>query len=80
MACKQEVVKEFSHTKEARRGRVLLDGLCHVVLDSLPDLPLKARMQDVEGLHGMKPPVSLILGEDGVVCFVVPLKRKNRHI
>lgn len=62
-----------SHTEQARGGRVLLDGLGHVVLYSLPDLPLKARMQDVERLHGMKPSVSLVLSEDGVVCLVVPL-------
>lgn len=31
-------------------------------------------MQDVEGLHGMKHPVSLVLAEDGVVCPVVPLQ------
>lgn len=61
------------HTKQAGGGWVSLDGLSHVVLNTLPDLPLEARMQDVEGLHRMKPPVSLVLGEDGVVCSVVPL-------
>lgn len=64
---------EVLHTEQAGRGWVLLDGLSHVVLYSLPDLPLKARMQDVERLHRMKPPVPLVLGEDGVVCPVVPL-------
>jgi len=64
-------------TEQAGGGRVLLDGLGHVVLYSLPDLPLKARVQDVEGLHRVKPPVPLVLGEDGVVGPVVPLRGDN---
>lgn len=70
--CSNDSVDVFN-TKQAGGGRVLLDGLGHVVLYSLPDLPLKARVQDVEGLHRMKLPVSPVLSEDGVVCPVVPL-------
>lgn len=63
----------FSHTEQAGGGWVFLDGLSHVVLYSLPDLPFKSRMQDVEGLQGMKHPIPLVLREDGVVCLVIPL-------
>lgn len=63
-----------NHTEHAGGGRVLLDGLGHVVLYSLPDLPLKARMQDVEGLQRVEPPVPLVLGEDGVISPVEPLR------
>ena len=64
-------------TNQAGGGRVLLDGLCHVVLDLLPELPLKAWMENVEGLEWVEPPVPLVLSEDGVVGPVVPLKRNS---
>lgn len=64
----------MTRTEQAGGGRVLLDGLGHVVLYLLPNLPLKARMQDVERLHGVKHPVALVLSEDRVVCPVVPLE------
>ena len=65
-------------TEQAGGGRVLLDGLGHVVLYPLPDLPLEARMQDVERLQRMEPPVPLVLGEDGLVCPVVPLQEDTQ--
>ncbi|TNN45073.1 hypothetical protein EYF80_044718 [Liparis tanakae] len=52
-------------TEQAGGGRVLLDGLGHVVLYPLPHLPLEARVQDVEGLHGVEPPVPLPSAEGG---------------
>lgn len=65
--------RELVLTQQAGGRRVLLNGLSHVVLHPLPDLPLEAWVQDVEGLHGMKHPVPLVLSEDGVVRLVVPL-------
>lgn len=37
-------------------------------------------MQDVEGLHGMKRPVSLVLSKDRVVCPVVPLQQHTARM
>lgn len=68
------MAEKASHTEQAGGRRVLLNGLSHVVLNLLPNLPLQARVQDVEGLHGVKHPVPLVLREDGVVRPVVPLR------